>query len=392
MVMTFPNNTFYLMNKDETVLQFHIEETAIRTKEFVEDSRLNEVLPIGFTTINEWIANRQAPKHREHMEKLLRACGCYDLDGFIRVTRALSLNDTFWVKPIDSNLKWSEVSLYTNEFNETIARLAFEGGLYGEQFSSTSPEFGTSGAYAKCWVRDDNGIYLLKRGSEGTRNAGLEPYSEFYSAQIAKLICKSYVDYELVIQHGKLASKCKLFTDEYNGFAPISRLVPPRTQDSVIFNFMENNGFGEDFRRMVVLDALILNTDRHRGNYGIMFDTTTMELKTMAPVFDNNQSLLPFAEKDDFETIDDYLESRPTRIGDDFNDMANSMLTPAIKADLRNLIGFKFKRDDRYNLPEERLIQLEQVIQGQIDKILKGIRLYVPKEIVEPIIKHEIQE
>lgn len=58
-----------------------------------------------------------------------------------------------------------------------IAKIAFEGGLYGKEFTTTSPEFGTSGSFAKCWVKEDDGIYLLKRGSEGARNAGLEPYS-----------------------------------------------------------------------------------------------------------------------------------------------------------------------------------------------------------------------
>ena len=117
-------------------------------------------------------------------------CGCYNLDGFIRVTHALSLNDTFWIKPINSSLEWKNVSLYENQFDETIAKIAFEGGLYGKEFTTTSPEFGTSGSFAKCWVKEDDGIYLLKRGSEGARNAGLEPYSEMYSSQIAKIICR----------------------------------------------------------------------------------------------------------------------------------------------------------------------------------------------------------
>lgn len=44
---------------------------------------------------------------------------------------------------------------------------------------------------------------------------------------------------------------------------------------------------------MIVLDALILNTDRHMGNYGFMVDNDTMQIKRMAPMFDHNQALLP---------------------------------------------------------------------------------------------------
>ena len=47
-------------------------------------------------------------KHRQYIADLLRMCGCYNLDGFIRVTHALSLNDTFWIKTVDSKLQWKK--------------------------------------------------------------------------------------------------------------------------------------------------------------------------------------------------------------------------------------------------------------------------------------------
>ena len=43
---------------------------------------------------------------------------------------------------------------------------------------------------------------------------------------------------------------------------------------------------------MLVLDALIVNTDRHKGNYGILFQTDTLQPIKMAPVFDHNQSFI----------------------------------------------------------------------------------------------------
>lgn len=48
-----------------------------------------------------------------------------------KITHALSLIDTYWVKPIDSYLCWRDVSLYDKQFNEVIAKTAFEGGLHG---------------------------------------------------------------------------------------------------------------------------------------------------------------------------------------------------------------------------------------------------------------------
>lgn len=208
---------YCLMNKDKVLLTFACTSGALGSI-LLKEAACNvsaEELPIGFSSIHTWVEQRQAPKHREHIAELMRQCGCSRIDGFLKITHALSLNDTFWVKPIDSSFKWADVSLYRNPFNDAIAKIAFEGGLYGEQFSTTSPEFETSGAYAKCWVREEEGnIFLYKRGSTGGRNTGLEPFSEAYAAEIASRICRRHVPYTVVRYRGSLASKCPLFTSE----------------------------------------------------------------------------------------------------------------------------------------------------------------------------------
>ena len=80
--------------------------------------------------------------------------GCDDLEGFLNVTHAVSLNDTFWVKKTESNLTWDQVSLYRNEFDQLISEAAFDGSASSSELSTTSPEFGTDGNYAKCWIRE----------------------------------------------------------------------------------------------------------------------------------------------------------------------------------------------------------------------------------------------
>lgn len=101
-------------------------------------------------SLTAWLEKRRAPKRRKHMEQLLEQYGCVGLEGFLRVTHALSLNDTFWVKEESEMLCWDEVSLYRNEFDALISQAAFSGVISEEALSSTSPEFGTDGYYAKC--------------------------------------------------------------------------------------------------------------------------------------------------------------------------------------------------------------------------------------------------
>lgn len=72
----------------------------------------------------------------------------------------------------------------------------------------------------------------------------------------------------------------------------------------------------------------------------MLFDTDTLEITGMASVFDHNQALRPYAEEADFRNMNAYLAERPTRIGEDFNEIAYGLLTLQIRSDLQNLTGF----------------------------------------------------
>ena len=182
---------YVLMNRDLPVLRFACERNAFDEPEFTETEWLTELRPIGYGKLNDFLSRRQAPKHRKHIKELLERYGCDDLEGFLRVTHALSLNDTFWVKEADNDLCWDIVSLYQNEFDHLVSEAAFDGVISETDLSSTSPEFGTDGYYAKCWVRDVDGIWLYKSGS------GLhviEPVSEFLVSQLARHICPNVLN------------------------------------------------------------------------------------------------------------------------------------------------------------------------------------------------------
>lgn len=129
-----------------------------------------------------------------HIQRLLEQYGCDDLEGFLCVTHALSLNDTFWVREADSPLTWREVSLYTNPLSETISEAAFDGMIRETELSSVSPEFGTDGQYAKCWRRKDGGIFLCKSGSALLE---IEPPSEYLAAQLSERLSPGAVPYDM---------------------------------------------------------------------------------------------------------------------------------------------------------------------------------------------------
>ena len=384
----------FLMNKDTVVGYIEIQKGELGSN-YTFQPKKNIPLPIGFKSIDTWLENRKASKHNSHLRQIMRECGCEQTEGFIKITHAASINDTFWVKSDNEDIVWSQVSFYTNRFDETISKLAFEGlELYGLKLSHTSPELSTEGSFRKCWIREnDSGIYLYKRGGSDARNMGLEPYCEVMASEIAaKLLGHKAVEYELANLHHELASKCLLFTDEKYGYTPVSRFDINSSSADTLLSFYRKIGCEDEFRRMLVLDAITFNTDRHSGNHGVLVENSTQKPIKMAPVFDFNLSLLPYIEEDDMTDIGTTLEKYTPCIGNDFTRIGQTALTSSIRSDLIGLKGFKFSFQGDSRFTHKRVAFIETLINRQIDAILSKDVLYthdvfIPKRRGENIEK-----
>ena len=359
---------YYLMNKDVVIAKFKVIGEGELERIFIIEEY--NKLPVWIGDLGRFIRNRRAPKHRENIEKLLQISGCDTISGYLNLTHALSLVDTFWVKPVDNTLEWKSVSLFRNPFNEVIAKTAFDGGLHGRDFGTTSPEYGTDGSFAKCWIRENGVIKMLKRGSSGARNAGREPYSEFYASQIAKEFGQEYVDYSLRTCDSKLCSVCECFTSEELGYLPFTAVDKQSTGIADVLDTASEFGLEKEFRTMFVLDAVIFNEDRHKGNFGFLVNNAAQTVEGFAPLFDHNISLLTYAEEEDLTGFTDYVKGRRPRLGSTFVSVAKAVMTPELRKVLINLSDFEFTRDKKYNLPEWRLKALEKIMHQQIKDIL----------------------
>ncbi len=360
-------SNYILLNKDTPFLSFCSVRNEFDEPEFFEIEWFSPLRPIGYKRLGSFLEGRKAPKHRRHIQELLARYGCDDLEGFLNVTHALSLNDTFWVKRADSDLTWEDVSLYKNPFNELVSLAAFDGVFSESSLSSTSPEFGTDGYYAKCWVREGDGVWLYKTGSGMYE---IEPVSEFLATQLAEIICPNSVRYGLGVYRGKLISKCKLFTSEQFGLVKASAMFGgEKTLPELMRGFAEIGG-EEDFRRMCILDSLTFNHDRHYGNFGALVNADTFGPIGMAPVYDNNRSLFPELDEDQLGNPDWYLTRCKPRLGRDFVTNARVLMTPEIRAELQNLRGFRFCGHGEIEISERRLDLLSDLVNRQIKAIL----------------------
>lgn len=186
---------------------------------------------------------------------------------------------------MDSPLRWEEVSLYRNPFNEVIATTTFDGSLSSSTFSSTSPEFSTDGQYAKCWMQEGDTIWLYKTGG--------------------------------------------IFGDVHSG--------------------------RPDFEQ-----------DRHSGNFGALYQNDTMQIQKMAPVFDNNRSLLFDLDDDQLKHTDWCIHHCSPRLGVDFIATARGLMTDAIRSDLKNLQSFRFEQHPSISASQQRLDLLTEIVQRQL--------------------------
>ena len=326
-------------------------------------------LELNSESLNSWLRHRTIPKNRAYVHSFLSKCGL-NINrpmSIISVCKGLSLNDCYWVVEDGFNGTFGQYNLYDNRFNRVLGLIAFTG--YGSSIRSSlasCPEFTTNGMLPKCWRRTNGKIELFKGGTSGFSNTGNEPFSEFYAAQVAKAMNINAITYRLTKWEGNLCSACELFTSKEYSFMPIGRLVRSGGFEAVkSFYSSLNEDFQQALRNMIVFDAVVLNTDRHLGNFGFLIDNSTNEISTPAPLFDHGNSLLNFAGDDDMkspENLQRYTDTLLPCVYDDFIEMAKSVMNDINREQLRHLLTFKFKKHSRYNLPENRLKMIETQI------------------------------
>ena len=332
----------------------------------------------------KWINRRKAPKNRQFVEKILSAID--DSDNpmkYVDVSHALSLNDAYWITNDIMEYKWDELNLYSHPFDEALSYVAFTG--YSQKVSGllSSPEITSSGMLKKCWSNREDGIYLLKGDDVFQSNDGRSQAThEFYVAQVAEAFGIEHIDYGLEEFHHRNGNKeivciCKLFTSENEGFVDASIVAGGKGVDvhnldmsSLSVQKQFSDWFGEFYADMMVFDSLIINRDRHLGNFGMIVDNNTGEYLRPAPLFDNGCSMLLGASKFDLkEGYTDYVASLYCKYMD-CDKQARLFVQERHISRLRKLLDFQFVKHPKYNISDETLKVMSKFIQERARKII----------------------
>ena len=367
---------------DTPVLRFSADDGAESNLQVLWVTENKNLLPLDMAsadkeTVSAWLRHRTVPKNRAYVNSLLASMGLSpnrQMD-VIKASKGLSLNDCYWVVEEGFSGTFAKYNLYDNRFSRVLGLIAFTG--YGSNQVSgmtSSPEFTTNGMLPKCWRRE-GGIKLFKGGTEGASNTGNEPYSEFYAAEIAKLLGVNAIPYTLKLWKDRLCSVCDLFTSKELSFVPIGRIVKTGGMKAVkAFYAQQGEEFTRALNEMIIFDAVIFNTDRHYGNFGVLVDSKTNQIVAPAPLFDHGNALFSLAGMDALasnEGMTKYAKTLLPCVYDDFVAEAKAVMTHEDRNRLRSLLNIRLKRHSRYNLPPERLALIEKQISRRVRELLE---------------------
>jgi hypothetical protein len=228
----------------------------------------------------------------------------------------------------------------------------------------------------KCWRRIGGRIYLYKGGTTGAANAGFEPHSEYYAADVARALGANAVDYELHRFKGILCSSCELFTSVDRSYVPMANIVTSGGFEAVA-SYCRQMGeeYAQGLSDMLALDALICNTDRHYNNFGFLADSHTNEFVSFAPLFDHGNSLFHQAFGEDWasdERLGAYASAFVPRVYDDFFETARQHMTHETRARVRGMLEFEFERGPRAGMSQRRLRMIERQVRQRARMLLEA--------------------
>lgn len=261
------------------------EIASIRDNEILDSEEA--LLPLYLKRTRDlegWLVSRAIDAHRTNsrlLKKALRLKTSDDAETALAVNAA-TITDQYWVKPEGSELCWEDVRFKENFFDA----LALRGDP--DSFSrkpSRTPELTNTGSFEKCWRLINGAWWMYKSGNE------LEYFSELFICRLGEKLGLDMAHYEM---DGDYIRSEDFTHGAQVNFEPMSALMGENEDYSDCFNTILaiSPDLAEQYLRIVWLDTVCFNMDRHTENFGFLRDVKTGEILKMAPNYDNNIALL----------------------------------------------------------------------------------------------------
>jgi len=298
------NESIYILkHKDDDIGMLSIDEDFGTVFSYKEINR--ELSPyLGNMDLQKakiWWQTRAIPGSRNMVNTILQDAGCETTYNYLAKNLGLSLTDSYWICPPNSNFKWKDVCLYNI--------LGSDSYIPYHSATSYDPNASLGGQMEKYWDMSGTCPKLVKTatGYYGQQAANEEFATVLHSMQNPPFLYARYSTQNRDIDDA-LQSVCPAFTSEVLEFVPAKEIVESEKQAndiSVYDHFTdvcEKNGLDRTYIRrfldyQTLTDFLITNTDEHLLNFGILRAAHTLNFVSEAPIFDSGNSMFFSVQK-----------------------------------------------------------------------------------------------
>lgn len=303
-------SAYVLMHKNIAVVRIDMDaDTGLIRK--VGELAAKEHLPVGIparrgnvdrAALNEWWMDRSIPAQRSGIEKAMEALGVQNRHTLALSCHGLSLSDQYWIRPEGEDIQgediqWENVNYFDNPFSEDVGDILFGADRIKDALDLSSPDNTSDGNLKKRWKIIGGKRCLVKGGSNPFRQ---QPLNEVIAARIMDSLGIAHIPYTVYWEKGAPYSICEDFVTRDTELIPawrIFRIKKKSNNISVYQHFVEcAEALGlrdvvPFLDRMIVLDYIIANEDRHLNNFGALRNADTLEWAGMAPIYDSGSSL-----------------------------------------------------------------------------------------------------
>ncbi len=305
---------YYLMHKNIPVAQISLDEEDINAKphDVFISQKNKQYLPIGSQMNNmkfvEWWQDRSIPKTRQGAKSALERLGYKSVTNAMIDNLALSLNDCYWIKPVESDLTWESVNLFTNKFEDTFGELTFnKDSDTFDMRNKTKFKFAVSqGEVQKKWCIDQDGKRYMVKGNYG--NSYQQSINEVFASHLHALQgFKNYTPYfftRITLENNMSGLGCKSYnfcSEQIESISAWELLQTTKIKQNIsLYHPFKEICLGmgikeEDFDYFmdyeIMTDFLLTNTDRHMNNISVLRNSETLELIGFAPIYDSGNSM-----------------------------------------------------------------------------------------------------
>lgn len=282
-----------------------------------------EFLPVGChghdgrfsaASLGAWITARGIPLSRPGLSPVLASLSLATPEELQVSSLGLSLSDHYWFRPVDApDIDWAEVNFFENPFSprlgEALAphdpdsgsaalhRIEEDGLLV-----TSSPDAALNGNLPKRWEIATDGTRLLVKSGKAA-NMHQEPFNEVVATALCRRLFDDgdFVPYRLQPNgYPAHVSTCPCMVDTSHELVIAGDVMRSHKADPAASRF-ENyiaacaahglDGIRGQLARMLVVDHIFANFDRHWGNFGVIVETDTRRWVAAAPIYDTGESL-----------------------------------------------------------------------------------------------------